>query len=128
MLKKKVKILIPLEIDEQKAFIKWLESKKIEYFAVPNVVTLAIYLKTRSQKINFWKMRKKEGVKKGVPDLVVFLENVTLFVEMKRQGLSKTSDEQKAWNTLINKLPHCKAVICKGASAAIDSTLEAMIE
>jgi hypothetical protein len=117
---------VPLEIQEQQAYIQWLDLKKIKYFAVPNVVTLASTLKTIQQKVNFWRMRKNEGVKKGAPDLVVFLPNIILFVEMKRQELSDTSDEQIKWYEIINNYPYAIAIISKGANAAINGTLEAM--
>ena len=125
--KRKIKKIVPLEIAEQKAYIQWLDINNIKYFAVPNVVTLASCLKTIQQKVNFWRMRRKEGVKKGAPDLVVFLPNCILFVEMKRIAGSDTSDEQKKWSEIINRYSYSKSVICKGAKSAIDCTLDAMI-
>jgi len=121
---KKIKPLIPLEIAEQKAYIDWLDAKNIRYFAVPNVVILAATLRSIQQKVNFWRRRKEEGVKKGVPDLVVFLPKIQLYVEMKRISQSKTSDEQIEWVETINNYPYAKAVICKGAMAAIKATQE----
>lgn len=115
---------IPLEDAEQFTYTQWLDAKNIKYFAVPNIVKTAATLKTKIRKIRFWQQRKKEGVKKGVPDLVVFLPNVILFVEMKRQKGSSTSQEQKDWNILINVYPYAVAVICKGAEAAINQTEE----
>lgn len=111
----------PLEDAEQKAYIDWLELKKIKYFAVPNITKTISYL-SKLQKIKFWQQRKKEGVKKGVPDLVVFLPNCILFVEMKRVKGSTTSDEQKQWIELINGYSYAKSAICNGADAAIQFT------
>lgn len=125
---KKIKKVIPLEIKEQIDYIAWLDAKNIKYFAVPNVVTLAAALRSIQQKVNFWRRRKEEGVKKGVPDLVVFLPKIQLYVEMKRVKLSKTSDEQLEWVETINKYPYAKAVICKGAIAAIEATQELLNE
>ena len=114
--------MVPLEEDEQATYTQWLDIKKIRYFAVPNVVKLAGALKTKKQKIRFWQQRKKEGVKKGVPDLVVFLPKCMLFVEMKRTKGSSTSDEQAKWVEFINKFDYAEAVIAKGAEAAIKIT------
>lgn len=112
----------PLEEAEQLAYIQWLDLKKITYFAIPNVVKLLVYLKTKIQRINFWKQREKEGVKKGVPDLVVFLPCCILFVEMKRIEGSRTSIEQKLWNVKLNDYEYCRAVIAMGCDAAIRET------
>lgn len=119
---------VPLEDAEQYEYIKWLESNKIIYFAVPNIVKTAATLKTKIRKIRFWQQRKREGVKKGVPDLVVFLPNKMLFVEMKRQKGSSTSPEQKEWSNTINKYKYAKSVICKGTAEAISRTEEAINE
>lgn len=89
---------------------------------MPNIVKLAGMMKSKIAKIRFWQQRKKEGVKKGVPDLVVFLPNKILFVEMKRQKGSATSLEQKEWCEHLNTYPYIEAVICKGAVEAIEVT------
>ena len=112
----------PLEDAEQHAYIQWLDAHNIKYFAVPNIVKLAGMMKSKIAKIRFWQQRKKEGIKKGVPDLVVFLPKIILFVEMKRQKGSSTSQEQKDWSIEINKYPYAKSIICKGADVAIIET------
>lgn len=114
--------ITPLEDAEQYTYIQYLELNKIKYFAVPNVVKLAVVLKSKIAKIRFWQQRKKEGVKKGVPDLVVFLPNKILFVEMKRQEGGATSKEQKEWCSIINTYPYAISIICKGAYFAIMET------
>lgn len=112
----------PLEDAEQHTYIQYLELNKIKYFAVPNIVKLAGMLKSKIAKIRFWQQRKKEGIKKGVPDLVVFLPKKILFVEMKRQKGSSTSLEQKDWCNIINTYPYAISIICKGAGFAINET------
>jgi hypothetical protein len=112
----------PLEDAEQHAYIQWLDANNIKYFAVPNIVKLAGMMKSKIAKIRFWQQRKKEGVKKGVPDLVVFLPKLILFVEMKRQKGSATSIEQINWSITINTYPYAKSIICKGADVAINET------
>lgn len=115
-------MICPLEDAEQFAYIQWLELNKIKYFAVPNVVKLAGMMKSKIAKIRFWQQRKKEGVKKGVPDLVVFLPRKILFVEMKRMKGSVTSKEQKEWCNQISTYPYAISIICKGADLAIMET------
>lgn len=112
----------PLEDQEQFTYIQYLELNKIKYFAVPNVVKLASSLKSTLARIRFWQQRRKEGIKKGVPDLVVFLPKKILFVEMKRQKGSVTSKEQKEWCNIINTYPYAISIICKGADFAINET------
>ena len=119
---------IPLEIEEQKMYTDWLDMNNIMYFAVPNVVTLAKNLRTVGQKVNFWRMRKKEGIKKGVPDLVVFLPDQILFVEMKRQKRSYPSDEQKKWIENINLFGYAYAQVTKGGQQAIELTNRLLLE
>ena len=112
----------PLEDAEQYLYTQWLDLKKIPYFAVPNVTQLVMYIKSKIGKIKFWEKRKKEGVKKGVPDLVVFLPNKILFVEMKRVKGSRVSNEQNEWIDLLNKYDYCVASVCYGGEDAITHT------
>ena len=63
---------------------------------------------------------KAEGVKKGVPDLCLPVprgEHHGLFVELKKQGRSTTSPEQKAWIAALRALGY-RAEVCKGATEA----------
>jgi hypothetical protein len=113
---------IPLEEVEQEIYTKWLDLNNILYFAVPNVVSLAAGLNTVGRRIAFWKKRRKEGVKKGVPDLVVFLPHLILFIEMKRIKKSYPSKEQKKWIADINLFPYTHAEVAKGGHAAIEIT------
>ena len=119
---------IPLEIEEQKMYIKWLDMHNIMYFAVPNAVPLAKTLKTTGQKIQFWKKRRAEGIRPGVPDLVVFLPNQILFVEMKRQKRSYPSVEQKKWIENINLFGYAYAQVTKGGQQAIELTNKLLLE
>lgn len=63
---------------------------------------------------------KAEGVKKGVPDLCLPVPKGDyhgLFVELKKQGRSSTSTEQKAWIAALIVLGY-RAEVCKGAAHA----------
>jgi len=107
--------VVPEEHEEQKTFCKFLDVRKIKYFAVPNGSLLGGKNKfAQANKL------KAEGVKKGVPDMVVFLNNKILFVEMKRRKGGTVSKEQKAWIEYINTLPYAEAVVCKGAVEAME--------
>ena len=112
----------PLEDAEQFTYTQYLDAMNIKYFAVPNIVKLAGMIKSKIARIRFWQQRKKEGVKKGVPDLAVFLPKKILFVEMKRLKGSVTSEEQKGWCNIINTYPYAISIICKGADFAIMET------
>lgn len=112
----------PLEDSEQLTYTQYLDAMNIRYFAIPNIVKLAGMIKSKIARIRFWQQRKKEGIKKGVPDLVVFLPKKILFVEMKRQKGSATSIEQKEWCNIINTYPYAISIICKGADFAIIET------
>lgn len=101
----------PKERDEQILVCKYLDLKKIPYFAIPNGGS--------RNKIEAGRM-KQEGVKAGVSDLCVLLPEKVLFIEMKRVKGSSTSKEQKAWIELFNSYPHIEAKVCKGAVEAYE--------
>jgi hypothetical protein len=116
---------VPLEIDEQKAYIDWLKLNKVDYFAVPNQQKLAKTIASNKIRvIKFYQSLKKEGYKKGAPDLICLFPKELVCVEMKRQKGSTISQEQKQWNEKINSYPYSKAFICKGAEDAISKTRE----
>lgn len=104
---------------EQFALIQWLDLNKIAYFAVPNATQMIKYLSTH-QKARFFQERKKEGVKKGVPDLFVMLPGKILAIEMKRSKGGRATNEQKEWIAYLNGLPYCEAKICAGSLDAIE--------
>ena len=103
------------EHDEQVIVCKYLDIKKIKYYSVPS--GLIIGGKNKFALLNKF---KREGYKNGVPDLVIFLQNKILYIEMKRQKGSATSQEQKDWIKFINEMPYAEAHICKGAKEAIE--------
>lgn len=88
--KQSVSKVVPLEHDEQVTFFEYLELqyRNIVAFAIPNAGK-------RSRKTGH--RMKKEGLRKGVPDIMVAEKCGIyggLFIEMKRQKGSVTSDEQ----------------------------------
>ena len=95
----------PTELQEQKAFIRWLQLKGIPYFAIPN-----------GGKRTRWQAQqaKAEGMVAGAPDLAVILPNgVTAWVEMKRRKASSVSAAQKAMIARLESLGH-KVRVCRG--------------
>lgn len=115
--------MIPLEIEEQSAFVKWLEMKKIKFTSIPN----STFTKSWNQK----QKNKKEGLRAGFPDLVALVpckDGNTRFVaiEMKRVKNSKVSKEQKEWIEAIDACPECGAYVCYGADEAV-KTIEGIM-
>lgn len=108
----------PLEAYEQRQFVKYLETKKLKFTAIPNSTwTSSFAVKNRN---------KAQGVRRGPPDLMivipasksVFLEAKLLFVEMKRIKGGVLSPEQKEWNEALNEVENVGAYVCKGCEAA----------
>ena len=107
-----VKSLIPTEYQEQSIVVKYCTLKKIPIFHIPNGSYKSVTARTKS---------KQEGLKAGVPDLMIPVANKNhhgLFIEMKRVKNSKVSVHQKQWIELLNKQGY-KAIVCYGSSAAI---------
>ena len=106
------KSLIPTEHQEQSIVIKYCGLKKIPIFHIPNGSYKSVTARTKS---------KQEGLKAGVPDLMLPIPNKKyhgLFIEMKRIKNSKVSVQQKEWIDLLNKQGY-KAVVCYGNNEAI---------
>lgn len=109
----KAKRKIPHEELEQMFFVKWLRTQRLPHTHVAN---------ERIATIAFKNKLKAMGVSAGFPDMVVFLPNKILFIEMKRQekSLSRTSPNQKEWVEVINMYDYAKAKVCYGSGEAID--------
>jgi Holliday junction resolvase len=103
--------VIPTEYQEQVNLIQYLELKGYPYFRVPN--------ETHTHSWNQKRINRALGVKSGVPDLFVIVNNRLIAIEMKRQKGSKTTPEQIEW---IKRLNDCAvpARICRGAGPAIE--------
>lgn len=107
-----MKELVPYEEDEQKTFVEYLEAKRLMFTAIPN----STYTKSWKQKAK----NKEQGLRPGLPDLIVLLPGKILFVEMKRRKGGRTTQEQKNWIAALNSIcPHVKSTVCKGAAEAI---------
>lgn len=109
----------PSEHYEQCLVIRYCDIKKIPIFAIPNANALSSQNKQMAIR-NMAKM-KKEGLRKGIPDLFIPVAKNGyhgLFIEMKRVKGSTTSKEQKEWIEKLNNNGY-KAIICKGSQVAI---------
>ena len=105
----------PLESWEQEYVIKYCDVRKILNFAIPN----GTHIKSHAGRAK----AHREGLKKGVPDMMVAVANKDyhgLLIEMKRakKSLSTVSPSQRKWNIALNKNGYY-AVICYGHTEAI---------
>ena len=115
---------VPLEQDEQIAFVQWCRLKGIKVHHSGNEIGGS----TKAMKIRAIKM-KRMGTSKGFPDLLVFvpIKGATgevdsyqpLAIEMKRQKYSTTSKEQKEWLEIL-EMAGIPSRVCKGAGEAIE--------
>lgn len=120
---KRPKVLpaLPYEDEEQAAVLEYCDIWHMPYFHVNN----EMWTESWSQLAK----AKKLGVKKGVPDLFVFVpigrypDDTTAYqmatIEMKRRKGNNASAEQKAWGLILEQsnVPHA---VCKGAMQAVD--------
>lgn len=114
---------IPLEEDEQIAFVDYCQAKGFKVHHCANEIGGS----TRALKLRAIKA-KRMGTSKGFPDLLVFvpiygnLDEADAYqpiaIEMKRTKGSTTSPEQKAWGIILEKagIPFG---VCKGCAEAI---------
>lgn len=102
------------EAEEQRELIKALDRLGILYFHVPNENPSA---RERMKGASL-------GVKAGVPDLVVFMQEVILFIELKaKDKIAKITPEQLWWNERLNTYEYARAYICRGANEALEIIL-----
>lgn len=87
---------IPSESFEQICFVRWfrLQYPKFRIFAIPNGAWC--------QNVKTAQKLKREGLSSGVPDL--YIPALKLWIEMKRQKGSKTSESQKEWMEYLKSI------------------------
>jgi len=103
--------IIQTEFEEQKNFCEWLTLKNIKHSSIPN----STYTKSWSQKMK----NKQSGLNPGLPDLLICLPNILLFIEMKRTKGGVVSEVQKEWIDTLNEYPSVYAKVCKGYDEAV---------
>ena len=115
--------IVPLEEDEQMAFVQWCRLNHIIVHHSGNEIGGS----TSAMKARAVKM-KKMGTSKGFPDLLVFIPvygttgDVDCYqmcaIEMKRKIGSTTSKEQKEWLKVLTE-SGVLCSVCRGADEAI---------
>lgn len=110
--------LIPTEHEEQCAFVEWLETKKLMFTAIPN----ATFTGWSQQRKN-----KAEGVRPGLPDMLIIVNDHLIWIEMKRRdrkpkrgGKGGISDEQWRWIDALNRCENTQVYVTYGAKEAIE--------
>lgn len=108
---------IPTEKAEHLKFVYWLNLKHLHFNHTAN---------ERKTTARQGAELKRLGVKKGFPDISIYLSNKVLFIELKRavKSKSKVSKEQSNWIEFFNTLPYAKARVCYGAEEAIKFVIE----
>ena len=109
----------PLEEIEQEHVFLWASMEERAYpelamlYAIPNGGKRAIKTAVAL---------KKQGVKRGVPDMCLPVSRGGyhgLYIELKRQKGGTVSETQKSWIAALNTQGY-KAIICHGAEEAIE--------
>lgn len=110
--------IILSEHQEQRAFVEWLEMNNYKFSAIPN----ATYTKSFKQK----QKNKLEGLRAGLPDLLVIVNDRLVFIEMKRckKSLSTVSAKQAQWIKALNECKEVGAYVCYGCDHAIKTIEE----
>ena len=123
------------EHQEQKALVEWyafaFPAYKEFLFAIPNGAYLG---KEELTRIITMKKLKAEGLKTGVPDLMLALPSITyhgLFIEMKKTGSTwkDVTKDQKGYLARLSKVGY-KAIACGGFDDArneIKTYMEAVL-
>lgn len=108
---------IPSEHQEQRAFVEWLEANKYMFTAIPNGGGRSI---TQAMKL------KREGVRPGLPDMLVIVNGHLVWIEMKksdlkpkRGGKGGVSDDQWRWIDELNRCENTQVFVCYGSKDAI---------
>ena len=101
----------------QIAFIEYLENHKdfdkIKFSMIPN--------DTYTESFNQKNRNKKMGLRAGLPDLFLCVNNSVFFIEFKtKTGI--VSDKQKKWHSVLN-LTSCPVYVCRSTQEAIDIVL-----
>lgn len=115
----------PLEHAEQAAVVSWwfhyAKSKQLDHrllVAVPNAQAL---IKFANNAHAFLGYLKAEGMRVGMPDLVLFIPRGIhngLIIEMKRKTKGVVSDDQTAMIAILSAQGY-RAGVCRGADEAI---------
>lgn len=120
---------MPTEAEEQESLVYWLRLKKLLHFS-PNNENQHSFTNRKVAMIQEQKA-KRMGKLKGVSDIVVFLEDKILFIELKRRkkklkngkmsvSHTKVSKEQGEFIERANKYQYCSAIVAYGWKEAVE--------
>lgn len=116
---------VPLEDAEQRIIFQWAA---METAARPELGLLYAIPNGGKRAIKTAVALKKQGVKRGVPDMCLPVPRGGfngLYIELKRVKGGTVSDEQGAWINALNAQGY-RAVVCCGAQEAIKTIREYM--
>lgn len=114
---------VPTESVEQQCLIRWARMQRGKY---PELDLLYHVPNEGKRPSSTGARMRAEGLKKGVPDIVLPVARGGyhgLYIEMKRLKGSKTTEEQKEWIKNLNNQGYF-ACICKGWEAAKDVIMQ----
>ena len=100
----------------QRAFVEWMDGQKragvdIKFTSIPNSTFTTSYQAKTANILS--------GLRRGLPDLFIIINDVPLFIEMKSER-GVLSEHQKKWIDAINQTVGVKAYVCYGTDEAID--------
>lgn len=114
---------VPLEDAEQRIIFQWAA---METAARPELGLLYAIPNGGKRAIKTAVALKKQGVKRGVPDMCLPVPRGGfngLYIELKRVKGGTVSDEQREWIAALAEQGY-KAVVCRGAEEAIRTIKE----
>lgn len=103
--------IIPLEETEQAVVVQYCELRGIKLSAIPN----STYTPSMKQKVK----NKRQGLRAGLPDLLLIINNQLIFIEMKRVKGGVVSPEQREWHIALNTAG-IPTYVCHGSDEAIE--------
>lgn len=109
--------VVPTEAAEQEAVVQWLNDNKILHYASPS----SFFSPGGAKTGRFYGMLnklKRAGWSKGFPDLIIFLNDKTIYIEMKRLKGGKVSPEQAIWHRKLGELGN-DVYVCTGFDDAV---------
>lgn len=112
----------PLESVEQKTLFQWA---RLAARTHPELNLLLAVPNGGSRDPREARHLKEQGVKPGVPDLVLPVPRggfAALWIELKRRKGGRVSEEQRAWIHALNRAGN-RAVVCAGWDAAREEIL-----
>jgi len=102
---------VPTEYEEQIVVVQYLQLKGHKHTAIPN----STYTPSFNQK----RKNKAMGLNAGLPDLFCLVNDIPVWIEMKRQKGGRLSDSQKSWIEALEQSGQT-VVVAKGAEEAIN--------